>query len=72
MEVSVTINGAVESLGKGSTVLDVLNAKKARPEMMAVEINGELLRKDDYSVTTLNDGDRMEFLPYMAGGGSYS
>ena len=72
MEVSVTINGAVESLGKGSTVLDVLNAKKARPEMMAVEINGELLRKDDYGVTALSDGDRMEFLPYMAGGGSSS
>jgi len=68
VEVSVTINGAVESLGEGSTVLDVLSAKKARPEMMAVEVNGELLRKDDYGVTALKDGDSMEFLPYMAGG----
>lgn len=68
MEVSVTINGTGESLSQGSTVLDVLNAKEARPEMMAVEINGELLRKDDYGATILKDGDSMEFLPYMAGG----
>jgi thiamine biosynthesis protein ThiS len=64
----VTINGEKQLIAEGTTVATILKERNQRPEIMAVEINGELLPKRKYEVQTLNNGDEMEFLPYMSGG----
>ena len=63
----VTINGKAEEIS-GGTVLDLLQAKKIEPQMVAVEINDTLLDRNRLATTSLNDGDRVEFLFYMGGG----
>jgi len=64
----VKVNGKKQSVIEGSTVQSVLDEKEVRTEMVAVELNGTLLSKEEFSERTLNKGDALEFLYYMAGG----
>lgn len=66
--IEVQINGVKETIADGTTVASILEEKSVRPEMVAVEINGELVPKGQYPTLALQPGDRMEFLHYMAGG----
>jgi sulfur carrier protein len=63
----VKINGKVEEIS-GGTVLDLLQAKKIDPQMVAVEVNDTMLDRNHLATTSLSDGDRVEFLFYMGGG----
>ena len=63
----VKINGKPEEIS-GGTVLDLLQAKKIEPQMVAVEVNDTMLERNLLATTPLNDGDRVEFLFYMGGG----
>ena len=63
----VKINGKPEEIS-GGTVLDLLQAKKIEPQMVAVEVNDAMLDRNHLATTTLSDGDRVEFLFYMGGG----
>ncbi len=66
--IEVQINGVREEIESGTTVALILENKEVRQEMVAVEINGELVQKGEYPTLTLKAGDEMEFLHYMAGG----
>jgi len=63
----VTINGKTEEVS-GGTVFDLLQAKKIEPHMVAVEVNDTVLDRNHLATTSLNNGDRVEFLFYMGGG----
>jgi len=63
----VKINGKPEEVS-GGTVLDLLQAKKIEPQMVAVEVNDTMLDRNHLATTNLSDGDRIEFLFYMGGG----
>ena len=63
----VKINGKAEEIS-GGTVLDLLQAKKIEPQMVAVEVNDTMVERDHLAITRLKDGDRVEFLFYMGGG----
>ena len=60
----VTINGKTEEV-TGGTVLDLLQAKKIEPHMVAVEVNDTVLDRNHLATTSLNNGDRVEFLFYI-------
>ena len=62
------INGKPEDI-PASVVLDVLNAKKIDPRMVAVELNDTMIERDQLSSAAVKEGDRLEFLFYMGGGG---
>jgi sulfur carrier protein len=38
------------------------------PEMVSVELNGQILKRSEFESTTLNGGDKVEFLYFMGGG----
>lgn len=63
----VKINGKVEEIS-GGTLLDLLQAKKIEPQMVAVEVNDAMIERAQLATTTLKEGDRLEFLFYMGGG----
>ena len=63
----VKINGKAEEIS-GGTVLDLLQAKKIEPQMVAVEVNETMVDRNHLATTNLCDGDRVEFLFYMGGG----
>lgn len=64
----VKINGKSEEFPGGS-VLDLLKTKKIEPQMVAVEVNDSMVEREQLATTQLKEGDRLEFLFYMGGGG---
>lgn len=64
----VKINGKIENVVDGSTVSQILDSKKVRQEMVAVEINGSIVDRDNYESINLKPGDVVEYLYYMGGG----
>ena len=65
---NLVVNGRKEEVYERATLLSVLLEKEVKPELVAVEINGEFVREKDYSKVFLKEGDEVEFLYYMAGG----
>ncbi|NDD66726.1 sulfur carrier protein ThiS [bacterium] len=66
---NVTINGHVEVIPDGLTVLGVLSHKKVEmPDMVSVELNGDILDRTAFETTGLHEGDTVEFLYFMGGG----
>lgn len=63
----VKINGKSEDV-HSETVLDLLKAKNIEPQMVAVEVNDQVLDREHLSTTRLKEGDQVEFLFYMGGG----
>lgn len=63
----VTINGKAEEVSGGS-VLDLLKAKNIEPQMVAVEVNDQMIERANLATTQLKEGDQVEFLFYMGGG----
>lgn len=61
------INGKSEE-SQAQTVLDLLKAKSIDPHMVAVELNANMLERDQLATTPIKDGDALEFLFYMGGG----
>ncbi len=68
----LTINGKETDLAapEGLTVTDLLAEKQVKmPDMVTVELNGEILERKAFETTILREGDRVEFLYFMGGGG---
>ena len=64
------INGENEVIDQEQlTVSDLLVLKAIKmPEMVSVELNGNILDRDQFSTTQLNNEDEIEFLYFMGGG----
>jgi sulfur carrier protein len=63
----LTINGKVENL-EVSTVMDVLKTKDIDPQLVAVEVNTQMIDQENLSTTSLKENDKLEFLFFMGGG----
>lgn len=66
---TIKVNGNNVTLDKEYNVkdlLDVLNVKMK--EYVTVQINEEILSRDDFESKIVKDGDAVEFLYYMGGG----
>ena len=63
----LTINGKVENLDV-STVMDVLKAKDIDPQLVAVEVNTEMIDQENLATTSVKENDKLEFLFFMGGG----
>lgn len=64
----VKLNGKTEELSQ-ATVLDLLKTRNIEPQMVSVEHNLKILEKDEFAAAQLRDGDTIEILYYMGGGG---
>lgn len=66
----IKVNGADEEIAgiDSITVIDLLTRRDVNPEMVSVEVNDKILKKEEFITTLLKDGDRVEFLYFMGGG----
>ena len=63
------INGKETNFNEGLTVSQLLVKQKVKmPDMVSVELNGQILRRTAFETTTLKDDDKVEFLYFMGGG----
>jgi sulfur carrier protein len=67
---TLTINGKREQVEVDTlTVTDLLKIKDvAMPDMVSVQVNGDVLGRGDYAATLVKDNDEVEFLYFMGGG----
>ena len=65
---TITANGKEVILTTETTVTAYLEANRYRENRIVVELNEEILPKDQYSTTYLKDGDCMEIVTFMGGG----
>lgn len=64
----IVLNGEARQLLPGATVLDLLAELGRDPRTVAVERNGEIVRRPDYGATVLAAGDRLEVVHFVQGG----
>ncbi len=66
----LTINGKIENIDKEKlTITELLKLKDVQmPDMVSVELNGEIIDRKDYETTELKNSDTIEFLYFMGGG----
>ena len=65
----LTLNGEEADVRDSITVIDLLTEQDVKfPEMVSVELNGQILKRPEFGSTALADGDKLEFLYFMGGG----
>ncbi len=64
----LTVNGEKKRTPDGLTVLGLLEFLKVEPQRVAVELNMEIVKKDKYGSTKMQDGDSLEIVSFMSGG----
>lgn len=68
---NLTVNGKQTTIDakENFTITDLLGELKVRQaEFLTVELNGEILDRNDFDATTVQEGYQVEFL-YLMGGG---
>ena len=64
----IILNGAEHAAPDGATILGLLETVKLQPGQVAVELNGRVVRRDDFSRVALTEGDRVEVVHFVGGG----
>lgn len=64
----ITLNGQQTEIKDHQTLSELLLEKEFRLALVAVEYNGQILKKDKYDSTFLKDGDILEVVAFMGGG----
>ena len=63
------VKGKETNFNEGLTVSQLLVEQNVKmPDMVSVELNGQILRRTAFETTTLKDDDKVEFLYFMGGG----
>jgi len=64
----IMVNGREFHYEEGLTVANLLQKKGYTFRMITVKINGNVIKKDEYETTLINDGDNVQVLHHVAGG----
>lgn len=64
----IKINGETREGFDGKTVGEALAALGYKAAYIAVELNGNIIKKENYPSMTLNNGDLMEVVNFVGGG----
>jgi thiamine biosynthesis protein ThiS len=65
---TIVLNGGPREVAPGTTVTGLLQALSLPATRVAVERNGEIVRKPAYESTALGEGDRIEIVTFVGGG----
>ena len=66
---NLVINGKETNITDGLTVNQLLAQENVQmPDMVSVELNGQILKRTRFEETLLKDDDKVQFLYFMGGG----
>lgn len=66
---TIQVNGESRGVSDGQTVAALLHELDIRVDRVAVELNLEILDRNDFNTRGLREGDRVEILSFIGGGG---
>jgi len=63
------INGSTVNVPKKvETITELMQHLELKSPVIIVEYNDEILKKDEYKQTNINNGDKVEFIQFVGGG----
>ena len=62
------INGEEKNLLQATNLSSLLTQLGYRPQLVAVEINGSIIKQTAFSSTTITDADKLEIVSFVGGG----
>ena len=66
---NLVVNGKNTDITDTLTISELLAKEDVKmPQMVSVELNGQILKRSEFETTKLKDNDKVEFLYYMGGG----
>jgi sulfur carrier protein len=65
----VRLNGETKQFPDGITVLGLLEQLQIQHQRVAVELNEMIVKKEKYGSTVIRNGDALEVVSFMGGGG---
>lgn len=65
---TIFINGEARELGDGLTVAAMLDVLELPKQRVAIEINRQVIRKQEWDATHVSDNDRIEVVHFVGGG----
>jgi len=68
MSVQVKLNGEPHELSDGATIAEAVAALTAAATGVAAAVNGEVVPRGAWTLTTLHDGDQIEVVAAVQGG----
>ena len=67
----ITINGEELEIDANISVTTLLTIRQVKmPHMLTVHLNGNILKQETFDDVLIKEGDEVEFLFFMGGGGT--
>ena len=66
----IILNGEKRKLTEGLSVLDLVQQLGFSAERLAVELNLQIIKREQWATSTLKQGDRIEIVQFVGGGNS--
>ena len=64
----IQLNGDPYEINNGTNLNELLNRLKIQKNKVAVEVNGAIVEKNNYSNLILNKDDKVEIVQFIGGG----
>ena len=64
----IQLNGDPYEINSGTNLNELLNRLKIQKNKVAIEVNGEIIEKNNYSNLILNKDDKVEIVQFIGGG----
>ena len=65
----IQLNGENHELAETRTLEELVRELSLTPQRVAIELNRNVVRRDQWAQTILNEGDRVEIVHFVGGGG---
>lgn len=66
--IAITLNGKPRDIERPQNVSELLSALEVNVKQVAVAVNGEVVRRDDWPRTSVSAGDVVEIVRAVGGG----
>ena len=66
--VRIQVNGETREFSQGLTIDSLISTLGLEPTRVAIELNHNVVRRNDWQATLLRDEDRVEIVHFVGGG----
>jgi sulfur carrier protein len=65
----ILVNGIEQEVDIPINLIELIKINKVeQPDMVSVQVNGEFVIREEFSLKQINEGDEVDFLYFMGGG----
>jgi sulfur carrier protein len=66
----IQVNGEQREVNDGSALPELIAALQLKPQQIAIELNQQVIRRAQWETTVLQEGDKIEIVHFVGGGGA--